>query len=136
VFYAGLEKWPERTDAGLYIIGYFEVAKAGLAVDFTSAELSNDFGRNFHVYHSNVLERQKSKLVLIKGGRESRLLKRAVLISSVGRDRSGRPLKVLSPSMQKTFGDFDGHVSIQRSPPRWVRPEFLKKSAKFVRSLK
>jgi hypothetical protein len=136
VFYAGLEKWPERTDAGLYIIGYFEVAKAGLAVDFTFAELSNEFGRNFHVYHSNVLERQKPKLVLIKGGKESRLLKKAVLISSVGRDKSGRPLKVLSQTMRKIFGDFDGHVSIQRSPPRWVRPEFVQKAVEFVRSLK
>jgi hypothetical protein len=136
VFYAGLEKWPERTDAGLYIIGYFEVAKAGLATDFSPAELEKDFGRNFHVRHRNVLRRQKSELVLIKGGKGSRLLKKAVLISAVGKDIKGRPLKVLSPTMRRVFSDFDGHVSIQRSPPRWVKSEFIPKAARFVRSLR
>jgi hypothetical protein len=136
VFYAGLEKWPERAHAGLYIIGYFEVAKAGLAADFSPAELEKDFGMNFHVYHRNVLKRQKPKLVLVKGGKKSRLLKRAVLISAIDKDRRGRPLKVLSPAMRKIFSDFDGHVSIQRSPPRWVRSEFIQKAAEFVRSLK
>lgn len=136
VFYAGLEKWPERTDAGLYIIGYFEVANAGLAANFPSAVLKKHFRRNFHVHHRSVFERQKQKLVLIKGGMKSRLLKKAMLISTIGKDTKGRPLKVLSPTMQKIFGDFDGHVSIQRSPPRWVMPKFVERAAKFVRSLK
>jgi hypothetical protein len=136
VFYAGLERWPGRKGAGLYIVGYFEVQKVGLATDFSQAELERDFRKNFHVRHESVLERQKPKLVLVKGGRRSRLLKKARLISSMDVDRSGRPLKVLSPAMQKIFGDFDGHVSIQRSPPRWVRAEFVESAAKFVRSLK
>lgn len=136
VFYAGLEKWPERADAGLYIIGYFEVTKVGLATDFSSAELRKDFGRNFHICHPNVLKRQKPKLVLVKGGKKSRLLNKAVLISAMGMDIRGRPLKVLSPAMRKIFSDFDGRVSIQRSPPRWVRPEFVKKATEYVRSLK
>jgi hypothetical protein len=136
VFYAGLEKWPERTDAGLYIIGYFEVAKAGLATDFSPAELAKDFGRNFHVHHRTVFKRQQPNLVLIKGGKRSRLLKKAVLISVMGKDIKGRSLKVLSPAMQKIFSDFDGHVSIQRSPPRWVGPGFVEKAAEFVRSLR
>jgi hypothetical protein len=136
VFYAGLEKWPERTCAGLYVIGYFEVVKAGLATVFSQSELKKDFGNNFHVQHRKVFERQKPNLVLIKGGKKSRLLKKAVLISAAGKDISGRPLKVLSPAMQKIFGDFDGHISIQRSPPRWVGPEFVQKTRKFIRSLK
>jgi hypothetical protein len=136
VFYAGLEKWPTRTDAGLYIIGYFEVTEADLATAFSPAELERDFGRNFHVRHPNVLKSQKSTLVLVKGGKGSRLLRKAVLISAVGKDIRGWPLKVLSPAMQKIFGDFDGHISIQRSPPRWVRPEFVEMATRFVRSLK
>ena len=136
VFYAGLETWPKRTNVGLYIIGYFEVSKAGLATDFSRMELAEDFGRNFHVRHRSVFRRQKARLVLVKGGTGSRLLERAVLISSIGEDKSGRPLKVLSPAMRKVFGDFDGHVSIQRSPPRWVKPQFIEKAAEFVRSLK
>jgi hypothetical protein len=62
IFYAGLEKWPERADGGLYIVGYFEVAKAGLATEFSTAELQKDFGNNFHVFHPNVFKRQKPKL--------------------------------------------------------------------------
>jgi hypothetical protein len=136
VFYAGLEKWPELTNAGLYIIAYFEVAKVGLATDFSEVELEKEFGENFHVRHERVLERQKAKLVLVKGGKGSRFLKKARLISSMGEDKSGKPLKVLSPPMRKIFSNFDGHVSIQRSPPRWVRPGFVEIAAEFVRSLK
>jgi hypothetical protein len=136
VFYAGLDKWPEHGNAGLYIVGYFEVTKVGLAAGFSEAELEKDFGRNFHVRHKSVLERQRARLVLVKGGSGSRLLTKARLISTIGKDRSGKPLKVLSPAMRKIFGDFDGHVSIQRNPSRWVWPEFVDTAAKFVRSLK
>ena len=136
VFYAGLEKWPKQADAGLYIIAYFEVEKVGLATDFSEVELEKEFGENFHVRHKNVLKRQRPRLVLVKGGKGSRLLKKARLISSMGEDKSGKPLKVLSPPMRKIFSDFDGHVSIQRSPPRWVRPGFVEIAAEFVRSLK
>lgn len=107
-----------------------------LATNFSPAELKKYFRKNFHVRHRSVLKQQKPRLVLIKGGRESRLLKRAMLISAMGKDKSGRALKVLSPAMQKIFGDFNGHVSIQRSPPRWVTPRFVERAAKFVRSLK
>jgi len=52
-----------------------------------------------------------------------------------GKDRSGKPLKVLSPAMQKVFGTFGGHVSIQRSPPRWVEPEFVEGAIEFLKDL-
>ena len=52
-----------------------------------------------------------------------------------GVDRSGKPLKVLSPEMQPVFGGFDGKVSIQRSPPRWVDPAFVEKAIRFVKKL-
>jgi hypothetical protein len=63
------------------------------------------------------------------------LFRRAHQISSVGKDRAGKPLKVLSPAMRKVFGDFGGHVSIQRSPPRWVEPGFVDKAVGFVTEL-
>ena len=136
VFYAGLESFPDKLRGGLYIIGYFEASKVGLAKDFTETELNKDFGANFHVLHKSVLARQRTQLVLIKGGPGSRLLKKAVLISSMGKDKSGNPLKVLSPAMRRIFSDFDGHISIQRSPPRWVGSNFTETAEKFVRSLK
>ena len=51
------------------------------------------------------------------------------------RNRAGNPLKVLSPKMQKLFGSFGGHVSIQRSPPRWVEPAFVDRAVGFLKEL-
>jgi hypothetical protein len=73
--------------------------------------------------------------VLVKGGPGSRLFKKARQISVDGKDRSGKPLKVLSPAVQKVFGTFGGHVSIQRSPPRWVGAEFVDRAVGFLRDL-
>ena len=136
VFYAGLRGWDFDCPAALYIIGYFEVARAGLATSFSQAELTGMFQNNFHVMHGDVFEDQKDRLVLVKGNANSRLLKKAVRISSVGTDRNGRPLHKLAPEMQKVFGDFDGKTSIQRSPPRWVAPEFIRAAEGFVLALR
>ena len=135
VFYAGLVGSDFRCNAALYIIAYFEVQKAGLAMEFNKRELQRNFGRNFHVRHSVVFANQKDRLVLVKGSNRSRLLRKARRISVLGSDKNGRPIHVLSPQMQKVFGDFDGHISIQRSPPRWVDKRFVAKASAFVTSL-
>jgi hypothetical protein len=135
VFYCGLEGWDFSSPPALYLLGYFEVLAAGKAGDFSESELQILFGENYHVRHRKVYEEQKDKLVLVKGSPESRLLRRAVCISTTGKDRSGRPLKVLSPEMQAIFGDFDGRTSFQRSPTRWVKPAHAERSAEFVRAL-
>lgn len=141
VFYCGLQEWDtlegwqwDRRPA-LYLAGYFEVALAGMATDFEQKMLRTEFANNFHVRYPSVFKRQKSDLVLVKGGPRSRLFRRAKQISAEGRDRAGKPLKVLSPKMQKVFGDFGGHVSIQRSPPRWVEPEFVDRAIGFLEEL-
>ena len=141
VFYCGLQKW--NADSGwdqdhrpaLYLSGYFEVAFAGMASSCDPKDLKSQFGKNFHVRYPTVFKQQKDDLVLVKGGPSSRLFRKAHQISSEGMDRAGKPLKVLSPAMQKVFGSFGGHVSIQRSPPRWVEPEFVKKAIGFVTGL-
>jgi hypothetical protein len=135
IFYAGLAGWNFPCAPALYIIGYFEVLKAGLAGEFTEREIARNFSRNFHVRHRPVFNDQRDRLVLVKGGPGSKLLLNAALISSEGTDCNGRRLKVLSEKMQNIFGDFDGHLSIQRSPPRWVAPPFVDKAVNFVRSL-
>jgi hypothetical protein len=133
IFYAGLQAWDEHAgwqnceQPALYIVGYFVVEMAGMANDFAMDDLKTEFGQNFHVRYPLVFEKQRNQLVLVKGGSESRLLEKAHRISSVGKDRSGKPLKVLSPPMRKIFGTFGGKVSIQRSPPRWVDPSFVEK---------
>jgi len=42
---------------------------------------------------------------------------------------------VLSPEMQEIFGSFNGRLSFQRSPTRWVDPAYATRAADFVRSL-
>ena len=139
VFYCGLSKWDPRNGMSkhrhdLYIIGYFEVKKAGYALDFTRETQRKLFGKNFHVMHQPVFQKQKSCLILVKGNKNSRLFKKAVKISSNGKDKNGTPLKIISPRMQKYFGNFDGHPSIQRSPPRWVQSQWVGQAAKFIRA--
>ena len=88
------------------------------ASTFSKADLQSLFGNNYHVKHKAVYEKQKNELVLVKGNPNSRLLKKAVKISDYSKDKSGKPLKVLSNKFQETFGDFNGKISIQRSSPR------------------
>lgn len=141
VFYCGLQGWDE--DGGwnrehrpaLYLAGYFEVALAGMAGEFDKKVLRTEFANNFHVRYSTVFKQQKDALVLVKGGPNSRLLQKAHGISAEGQDRAGKPLKVLSPKMQKVFGDFGGRISIQRSPPRWVEPEFVDRAIGYLKEL-
>jgi hypothetical protein len=142
IFYAGLQGWDEdsgwsqKVAPALYIIGYLVVETAGMAGDFSKAQLRAEFGQNFHVRYPPVFRLQKDRLVLVKGGPGSRLLERAHRISAEGTDRAGKPLKVLSPAMQKVFGDFGVQVSIQRSLPRWVDAAYVEKAIKYVRTLK
>jgi hypothetical protein len=142
VFYCGLQEWDSQDGwnwdrrPALYLAGFFEVALAGMAGDFNQKVLKAEFGKNFHVRYPTVFKQQKDDLVLVKGGPGSRLFRNARQISIEGKDRAGRPLKVLSPAIQKVFGDFGGHVSIQRSPPRWVEPAFVDKAIRFLKGLK
>jgi hypothetical protein len=141
VFYCGLQGWDSESGwkcdshPALYLAGYFEVVLAGMAGDFEQGVLASEFGKNFHVRYPTVFKQQKADLVLVKGGPGSRLLHRAHRISAEGQDRAGKPLKVLSPGMQKVFGDFGGHVSIQRSPPRWVDPAFVDRAIGYLKDL-
>jgi hypothetical protein len=135
IFFCGLEGWGFKCEPAIYLMGYFEVLKAGIATNFEPDVIGSLFIKNFHVMHRDLFNEQKDCLVLVKGSNESRLLKKAVLISTMGRDKAGRPLKVLSPKMRKRFGDFDGHLAIQRSPPRWLDPLFVDSAVEFMRSL-
>lgn len=136
IFYCGLAGWGDfKLPPALYLIGYFEVEKAGKAMDFSEKELKVLFGENYHVRHKDVIENEKESLVLVKGSSTSRLLKKATLFSSIGKDCSGRPLKMISPEMQQIFGGFNGKTSFQRSPPRWVDCAYVSKAANYIRML-
>ncbi len=135
LFYCGLQGYGFESSPALYLMGYFSVLIAGWANDFSAQTLDSLFSENYHVKHRAVFEQQRDKLVLVKGDEQSRLLNKAVCISEMGKDRTGKPLKVLSGEMQKIFGDFGGKISIQRSPPRWISPANVPRTAEFVRSL-
>jgi hypothetical protein len=141
VFYCGLQGWDTENGwnrdhrPALYLAGYFEVALAEMACEFDERVLAAEFGNNFHVRYPAVLKQQKDDLVLVKGGAGSRMFQKAHQISAEGRDRAGKPLKVLSPKMQKVFGDFGGHISIQRSPPRWVDETFVDGAISYLKAL-
>lgn len=135
VFYAGLEGWDHKSAPALYLVGYFIVDWAGMATELPDKELRRRFGNNFHVAHDAVFQEQRSRLVLVQGGPGSRLLQRAYCISSLSRDKSGQPLKVLSAEAQKIFGDFGGKISIQRSPTRWVESEHVLGALRFLKGL-
>ena len=141
VFYCGLQEWEAEKGwnrdhrPALYLAGYFEVALAGMAGDFEQMVLATELGKNFHVRYPTVFQQQKDDLVLVKGGGGSRMFQKAHRISSEGKDRAGKPLKVLSPEMRKVFGDFGGHVSIQRSPPRWVDQAFVDTAVGYLKGL-
>jgi hypothetical protein len=136
VFYAGLEGWDFNCSPALYIIGFFEVVRAGRVSCFSNAEVRREFKNNFHVMHREVFEEQKENLVLVKGSPNSRILTKAIKISSLGKDKNGQPLQRLSPGMQSIFGEFGGNTSIQRSPPRWIAPDFIPSAAKFILALR
>jgi hypothetical protein len=135
IFYCGLQGWDFESAPGLYLMGYFAVEAAGMASDLELADLARQFANNFHVRHPTVYAAQRDRLVLVKGSSNSRLLKSAVRISEMGRNCSGKPLKVLSPRMQQIFGNFGGKICFQRSPTRWVDKEYVKRAVDFVTSL-
>ena len=134
VFYCGLKGYDFASEPALYLMGYFDVEYAGFAASLSPKQLAG-VRKNFHVKHEEVFRRQQERLVLVKGTQGSRLLTKARQISAIGKDSSGRPLKILAPEMQRVFGDFGGKVAIQRCPPRWVHPSFVSKAADFVRAL-
>lgn len=134
-FYYGLEGWDFRSEPALYLMGYFDILAAGRPADFESREIGELFQNNFHVRHRMAFEKQRNELVLVRGSERSRLLRKPVKISVMSRDRSGKPLKVLSPEMQSVFGHFDGKLSFQRSPTRWVDPGFVRRTVDFIRRL-
>src|SRR5690606_9918164 len=122
IFYCGLQEWDDETgwrateSPALYIVGYFVVELAGMATDFSKTALKREFGKNFHVRYPTVFEKQRDDLVLVKGGPDSCILTKAHRLSSLGKDRSGKPLKGLSPEMRKVFGTFDGKVIVPEKP--------------------
>jgi hypothetical protein len=134
IFYAGLEGFDFESPPALYIIGYFEVELAGLATSFSPDEIAKHFANNFHVRHRRLFAQQKNELVLVKGSKRSRLLKKAHLLSETLTLNGKPPIKKITAEMRQIFGGFFGRHSFQRSPTRWVEPHYTQSAAAYIRS--
>lgn len=118
VFYAGLS--PREVDGkdGLYIIGYLvveqiiELEKRG--------ETEQYLIRGKYPTNSHLKRPTKGGVVLVVGDRKkSKLLHKALPLSSPRLDKRGRPYHAVSPAMEDLLG-IKG--SIQRSiPPRFIK---------------
>lgn len=136
VFYAGMEGWDCEVPPALYLAGIFHVKLAGFSEAFTAQEIQNEFSENAHVRNRPVPEVQaEEKLVLIKGGKGSRLFKKAHLLGERNLRPDGTYWQIITPKMEKVFGKFGGIGSLQRSTPRWVEEGLVAKAEKFVESL-
>ena len=135
VFYAGMEGWGHTSDPALYIAGKFRVELAGFAPSFSNEQLQREFGQNYHVRHHTVFAGQRERLVLIKGGKGSRLFQKAYLIGETVRRENGTLWQIITPAMEKVFGKFGGIGSLQRSTPRWVEDKLVSEAESFVESL-
>ena len=141
VFTCGLQPWDERSGwdntkpPSIYLAGYFVVQMAGIAAELGEDVVRSTFAQNEHVRDPECYAQQRDRLVLVKGGPGSRLLRKATRISEIGNDASGKPLKVLSGSMREHFGALGGKGSVQRSNPRWVSDNFVDKAVKFLETL-
>ncbi len=135
VFYAGMQGWDHERLPALYIAGFFRVKLAGFSTAFSSEQLRQEFQHNYHVRHPKVFAEQREKLVLIKGGKGSRLLRKAQLLGETVRRKDGSSWQIITPRMEKVFGRFGGIGSLQRSTPRWVEDRLVSKAEKFLESL-
>ena len=135
VFYAGMQGWDHESAPALYLAGYFRVELVGYAPSFSKDILQREFGANYHVRHRKVFEKQREKLLLIKGGKGSRLFRKAHLVGERKCRQNGTWWQFITPQMEKVFGKFGGIGSLQRSTPRWVEEGLAAKAESFVESL-
>ena len=136
VFYAGLAAWDFECPDALYIVAYFEIDRVVRAKDHSRAELMKEFGGNFHVRNQQVFDEQQNRLLLYKGGKNSKLLSKAHRIGQYGTDRRGTRLHTLSDEMRdNVFGSFTVLNANQRCAPRWVKVDRLPVAESFIRNL-
>lgn len=143
IFYAGLQPVDKTNEDGLYLIGYFEIEETKRVTSIKEAdEVKKKFKNNFHVMQEAIFKRDVTKpenggLKLVKGNKNSRLLKYAVKISVKKKYKTIKtPTDLLDPKLYKIFGDFNGKVSLRRNPTRWIDEKYVEKAIEFVKGLR
>jgi hypothetical protein len=144
IFYSSLTEYPRKEDSktALYVIGYFEVEESRIVRNVKEYDAVNkNYGKNFHVRHRKIFDRdvttaKNNGLKLVKGMKNSKLLKKAYPISEwkpFGSD--GKCRFVISKRMQKIFGDFGGRICIQRNALRFVGERHVSETEKWLAKL-
>jgi hypothetical protein len=144
IFYSSLTEYPlsKNSKTALYVIGYFEVDESRIVKNVKEYDdVKKKYGKNFHVRHRKIFDRDVSTaknngLKLVKGSKNSKLLKKAYPISEwkpFGKD--GKCRFVISKKMQKIFGDFGGKVCIQRNALRYVEEGYVQSVSNWINEL-
>lgn len=145
VFYAGLEPrdFMNEDSKQRYIVGYFEVEKAGFAKSFapncSARRLDHAFTKNQHVRYRDFTQEcgsKESPLFLVKGKKSgSRLLLQGEPISNKRiktTRRNGKKIKMtrycLSEKMSRKFGVGWGDITM--AVPHWITDERYAKKVK------
>ncbi len=130
VFYAGLTPWEEDKKEGLYIIGYLVVEQVVMLGKLDQKQ-QNIIKRKYPC-NSHLKRPWKEGVVLVVGDqKKSKLIGKALPLSSPKLDKRGRPYHAVSQDMENLLGIYG---SIQRSiPPRFIEdPQSLKNLLKIL----
>lgn len=122
VFYAGLTSQEDGKD-GLYIIGYL-VVEGILEWGKLDQDLRHKLERKYPTNSHLKRPRTRGVVLVVGDKKKSKLLVKALPLSSPKPDKRGRPYHAVSPAMEELLG-IKG--SIQRSiPPRFIEdPRYL-----------
>lgn len=120
VFYAGLTPYNnENYKEALYIIGYFTVKEI---VDFnklSGAQMEEAYRQYNNNAHIKRVDNPTDVVIVVGKEKQSKRLRKAILISQTSHDSKGRKIHIVSDEMTALLG-ISG--SIQRSiPPRFIR---------------
>jgi hypothetical protein len=129
VFYAGLRPYEtDKHERGLYIIGYFVVDDIyKIESVLKDGGLRKILSNNAHTKSV----RPETDIIIIKGNEESKLLKKAILISEFGAKKHW----LASVKFTKIIGMHERYpqgYDLRRSSPRLVTGDYAKKLVRFI----
>ena len=118
VFYMGGEEVEDSGEIGCYIFAYFKVEKAidwNKTKEVDMKKVERMFKNNAHIRSS----KSRNNLVLVKGGKKSKLLRHCVKITRKN-PKSNNPPYLTSKEIQDYLGIRE---NITRAIPIWIKDE-------------
>lgn len=111
-FSAGLKPYEnDNYEARIYLIGYFTVDKVVDFINMTNEEMDEAYKKYKNNAHSKRRTAYSGReggedtlLIVVGNKKKSKMLNKAIPLSQVGHDSSGRNLPVVSKKTQKILG--------------------------------